>query len=230
MNSQLREKAIKLRLEKELSYGEIKKRLGVSKSTLSYWLKEFPLNEEKLIELRRKGWKKGEVSRERFRATMMEKKKEKEKEAYALYRERFTNVSKDDFFIAGLTLYLGEGGKLNNTQVSLANTDPKVIRFFIKWMCLFFETKKEEIRVQLHLYENMDIKKEKTFWRKELSLQEKQIYKPSIRKLKKKSFSYKSSYRHGTCSVYILSTEKKRKVMMAIQAFMNTVEENYMGA
>lgn len=48
MNSQLREQVIKLRTEKELSYAEIRKRLGVPKSTLSYWLREFPLTEEKL--------------------------------------------------------------------------------------------------------------------------------------------------------------------------------------
>ena len=48
MNSRLREQATKLRLEKELSYGEIKKRLNVAESTLSYWLREFPLTEEKI--------------------------------------------------------------------------------------------------------------------------------------------------------------------------------------
>ena len=58
MNSQLREKAINLRLKEELSYSEIQKRLHVSKSTLSYWLKDYPLTEEKILELRRKGWSK----------------------------------------------------------------------------------------------------------------------------------------------------------------------------
>lgn len=70
MNSQLREQTIKLRIEKYLSYGEIRKRLGVPKSTLSYWLREFPLSEERILALRRQGWKKGEASRERFRASM----------------------------------------------------------------------------------------------------------------------------------------------------------------
>jgi transposase-like protein len=56
MNSQLREQAIKLRTEKDLSYTEIRKRLGITKSSLSYWLREFPLSEERILELRRQGW------------------------------------------------------------------------------------------------------------------------------------------------------------------------------
>lgn len=74
MNSQLREQAINLRITEELSYGEIRKRLGVPKSTLSYWLREFPLSEEKILELRRQGWKKNEAKIERFRNAMRKKR------------------------------------------------------------------------------------------------------------------------------------------------------------
>lgn len=35
----------------------------------------------------------------------------------------------------------------------------------------------------------------------------------------KGSYSYKESSRHGTCGIYIINTEKKRELMMAIQAF-----------
>jgi hypothetical protein len=61
----------------------------------------------------------------------------------------------------------------------------------------------------------MDIEKEKEFWKDELGLQENQFYRPSIRKLQKASFSYKESFRHGTCAIYVLGLEKKRELMMA---------------
>ena len=229
MNSQLREQAIKLRAEKDLSYTEIRKRLGVPKSTLSYWLREFPLSEERILELRRQGWKKGEASRERFRATMRKKKEFKNREIYSKYQKRFAKISRKSFFIAGLTLYLAEGGKLNYTQISLANTDIRIIKFFIRWMVNFLDVVKENIKVQLHLYENMDIGKERKFWQEGLDLPENQFYKPEIRKLKKASFSYKESFRHGTCSIYLLGVEKKREVMMAIQALLDKWGEYPMG-
>lgn len=221
MNSQLREQVIKLRLEKEFSYTEIRKRLGVPKSTLSYWLREFPLSGARILELRRKGWKKSEAKIERFRNAMRKKRELKEQEIYNKYQKRFAKLSKDTFFIAGLILYLGEGDKRDYNRIGLSNTDPKIIKFFNKWIMDFFNIKRDEIKVQLHLYENMDVEKEKEFWRNELGLQENQLYKPSIRKLKKASFSYKESYRHGTCAIYVLGVEKKRELMMAIQAFLN---------
>lgn len=229
MNSQLRQRAINLRIKKELSYSEIRKRLGVPKSTLSYWLREFPISEERILELRRQGWKKSEAGRERFRTTMRKKKELRDREVYNKYQIRFTELSEDALFITGLILYLGEGDKKDYARIGLANTDPAIIKFFIKWMNEFLSVNKEEVKVQLHLYENMDIKKEKEFWRSELGFQENQFYKPAIRKLQKSSFSYKESYRHGTCSVYVLGVERKRELTMAIQAFIDKYMEHKKG-
>ncbi len=225
MNSQLRQQVIDLRTKEELSYGEIRKRLGVPKSTLSYWLREFPLNAEKILELRRKGWGKGEASREKFRATMREKRVLKEREVYEKQRRKLSNISDDAFFVAGLMLYLGEGDKKNSSRIALANTDHWVIAFFIKWMNDFLGIARERVRIQLHLYENMDIKGEQGFWRDKLNLAEEQFYKPEIRKLKKASFSYRGSLRHGTCSIFVSGVEKKMEIMMAIQAFLDIYQE-----
>lgn len=221
MNSRLRNEAILLRQEKELSYSEIKKRLNVSKSTLSYWLRDFPLSEEKILELRRKNWTKGEASRERFRLTMREKKEQLAKISYDKYRQKLKFVSKETLFVAGLMLYLGEGAKKKESSIVLANTDPKVIKFFVKWLTDFLSVSKTQMRVQLHLYENMDIEREKDFWKKELNFGAEQFYKVSVRKLQKSSFSYKSSFNHGTCSLYAFSAEKYRELMMAMKAFVD---------
>lgn len=229
MNSQLREQAIKLRTEKDFSYGEIRKRLGIPKSTLSYWLRGFPLSEERILELRRQGWKSGEASREKFRATMRKKRELKDREIYNKYQKEFTELSNEVFFVAGLILYLSEGDKTNNARIGLANTDPKIIKFFIKWTNDFLGVAREDIKAQLHLYENMDIEKEKNFWENELGLDKPQFYKSQIRKLQKNSFSYKESYRHGTCSIYVMGVEKKRELMMAIQSFIDGYLKTYKG-
>jgi len=225
MNSRLREQVIKLRTKENLSYSQIRKRLDVPKSTLSYWLREFPLTEERIQELQRKGWENGEAGRERFRATMRKKREQKYREVYVKQRQKLTNLSKDAFFVAGLMLYLGEGDKRDRNKIGLANTDVWVIKFFIKWLVDFLGIPKEKIRAQLHLYQNMDIKKEEGFWEKELGLPETQFYRPSIRKLQKASFSYKESYRHGTCSIYVCGVKKKREIMAAIQAFLDIYSE-----
>ena len=221
MHTELREKAIQLRVTKRLGYGEIAKVLKVSKSTLSYWLRDLPLSEERILELRRDGWRRGEAKRERFRATMRRKRVEKEHRVYQVYARKFSKISIDAFFVAGLMLYLGEGDKKNYARVGLVNTDSRVIRFFVAWMTRFLKIPKDAIKAQLNLYGNMDMKREMGFWNRELQLKSSQFYKPTIRALQKSSFSYQESYRHGTCGVYFGSVEKKTELMMAMQAFVD---------
>jgi len=159
MKEELREEAIRLRKQERLSYSEIKKRLDVAKSTLSYWLRDYPLSEEEIRKRQKEGWKKAQASRERYRNTMREKKEKKKQKIYERYKEKFAELSKREFLIAGLMLYLGEGTKKKRATVSTINTDPSILNFFIAWMEKFLDADKNEIKVHLHLYENMNIEK-----------------------------------------------------------------------
>lgn len=184
-------------------------------------MRDFPLDEERILELRRSGWGRGEAKRERFRETMRRKRDEKSLLIYQSYVGKFSKVSADTFFVAGLMLYLGEGDKKNYARVGLVNTDSRVIRFFIAWMAHFLKIPRDAIRAHLNLYGNMEIDAEVKFWKRELQFEDSQFYKPTIRPLQKSSFSYRESYRHGTCGVYFGSVEKKTELMMAMQAFVD---------
>ena len=177
MKSELREKAIRLRSEKKMSYGQISKLIPVSKSTLSFWLREYPLSDEVILELRRAGWQKGEASRERFRNTMRRRREEKAASIYKEETSKLACISEDSFYIAGLMLYLGEGNKKSQYTISVSNTDPKLIKFFICWMEKFFFVERKDVKAGLHLYENMDIEKEKKFWKNTLGIKKGQFYK-----------------------------------------------------
>src|SRR3989344_8745144 len=221
MHKELKAKALKLRTENNLSYSAILIQVPVAKSTLSEWLRHFPLSKEKILELRRGGWKKGEASREKFRETMRKKRNERMKKIYNICTAKISKIPKDAFFVAGLMLYLGEGSKTNYSKIALANTDPNIVLFFTKWLNDFLDIPKERLKAQLHLYPNMDIEKEKEFWKNVLGFEDKQFYKPYISKILRSSFTYKESFRHGTCSVYFGSVEKKSELMASIQAFMD---------
>ena len=221
MRTELREKAIQLRTKNRLSYSKIQKILNVPKTTLSYWLREYPLAESEILELRRASWLKGEASRERFRNAMREKRDNLDKTVYDYHLNKLNEIKKESFFTAGLMLYLGEGDKRNRNRVGLANTDPNVIKFFIKWIKDFLKIDESKIHLELHLYENMDIEAEKIFWQKITGLTKHQFYKTQIRKIQNGKFKYESAERHGTCSIIFASSEKKREIMMAIKALIN---------
>lgn len=228
MHRELKEKAIRLRLKEQLGYGAIRKRIPVAKSTLSAWLRNFPLSKERITELKKAGWLKSEVKIERYRAAMREKRERKDREEYEKYLRYFNKkIPQKIFFTSGLMLYLAEGSKTNNYTISIANTDPRIIKFFIRWLHKFFGVPKDKLKGSLHLYKNMDIEKEKEFWKNELGFNAAQFYRPYITKNKKASFLYKESFRHGTCSVLFSNTIIKRKIMMAIKAYVDTILDNY---
>ena len=228
MNAKLRQQAIDLRLKHSLSYTAIRKQLGVSKSTLSYWLKEYPLDADQILELRREGWQKGEASRERFRNTMRAKQEMRAHEIYRAQKARLATLSSEAWFTAGLMLYAAEGDKKQTGRIALANTDPQIIKFFIEWLDTFLDIPKSRIKAQLHLYENMDIDKEREFWKNELALEDNHLYKVQIRKLKSGSFTYEGSNRHGTCSIFISGVGKKQELMMGIKALLDEAKVKYM--
>ena len=222
MKAAERDKALKLRIKYKLGYGTIAKQLSVSKGTLSRWLKDLPLSQERILELRRSGWSRGEAKREVFRQTMRKKRDARDQRMYLEIRRKFENISRQSLFVAGLMLYLAEGDKRDNYHIGLANTDSETIKFFIWWLGRFLKVPRSKIRIQLHLYENMDLKVQREFWIKETGLPKTQFYKDQIRSLRPGSFSYPESFRHGTCKIYVNSVKQKTELTLSIKAFFDT--------
>lgn len=114
-----------------------------------------------------------------------------------------------------------EGNKKNSSRIALANTDSEIVMFFISWLVKYYSVPKHVIKVQLHLYEDMNLEKEHIFWENVLDLSKEQFYKSSVRKLKKGSFTYRESFRHTTCSIYVLGVQNKIRLMLSIKAFLS---------
>jgi len=210
-----REKAIALRKTKQMSYNQIKKTLGVSKGTLSYWLKNYPLPEERIKKLQ-----KNEAVIERIRNTKKRKREKRLKEIYKTQKKAILPLNDREFFIAGLLLYWGEGRKSQGGSLSISNSDPSMIRFFIRWLKSLGVPKKK-LRVGLHLYNDMDINKELYFWSKILNVPLSQFIRPYIKKTSSKRINHKGGFGHGTCNININSVPIAENIFMSIKAITN---------
>jgi hypothetical protein len=221
MHYKLKQKAIHLRNQKHYSYNAILAQIPVAKSTLHEWLKDFPLSKERIEELRKISWKKRETQVELRRESIRIKRENENQILYEKYLEKFNKVSKSSEYIAGLILYLAEGTKNSCGKLTVTNTDPKIIVFFINWIQKFYSYPKEKIKIFLQLYPNMDIEKELSFWENTLELSRSQFYKPFIRELRPSSFSYHESHRHGTCAAIAFGAKNQRDVTMAYKALLD---------
>lgn len=211
----LREEVIKLRLQ-GYTYGQIKRTLGVSKSTLSDWLRNLSLNEKQLELLSKNRERSRDLGREKYIATRKNQRLSRLKQVLNQQNNSLLPLSEKELFLCGLFLYWGEGEKRHGI-VSISNTDPRVVKFALYWMTNSLKISKGKIRINLHLYKDMSIDESTNFWSDILDIPTTQFNKPYIKKTNREGLTYKS-FGHGTCKLYAGSVTLSEKIAMSIKA------------
>lgn len=220
--AKFRERRLARALRKEgKSYRQIREVVKVSKSSLSLWLRDVPLTEVQIQGLK----KIRQRAVERYRETMRLKRLRRVSGYYKDQAEKLLPVTERELFIAGAFLYLGEGNKVSRGSVGITNTDPSVIKFALYWIINCLKIPVEKIRVQLHLYDDMDIKAETDFWFKELKVPENCLMKPYIKKSTRGEIDQKG-FGHGTCGLWVHNTVLKENLMMSIRVITDNYSVN----
>jgi AcrR family transcriptional regulator len=122
----MREKARQLRRDEELTIDEIAERLGVSRTTVYFWVGDMPRPARCLT---RKGGGSALGN-----AAMQAKYRRLREEAYAQGQASFESMTAEDGFIDFVTLFIAEGYKRNRNVVSVSNSDPAVIAIADRWL------------------------------------------------------------------------------------------------
>lgn len=203
------------------SYSQIKRDLYLSKSTLSRWLKNLPLSKEQINNLRGNS----QQRIEKFRNTMRKKREEKLKRYYLDQKDRLLPLTEKELFLSGLFLYWGEGNKATRSTVSINNTDPDVLKFTLYWYTKILKIQKKQIKVFVHLYNDMDITKELKFWSSTLNISLRNFDKPYIKKSKKNNLDQKG-FGHGTCGLRISDTVVKDNILVALDVISDAYGKN----
>ncbi len=208
----LRDRAVKMR-KQGLSYTQIKSEIRVSKSSLSLWLRDYPLSSKRLRELQADN----QQRIENFRNTMARQRELRFLNAYTRAQGDIGDLGNKELFIGGFFLYWAEGSKTQLSTIALANTDPEMAKVFIKWL-LLLGADVEKIRVYLHLYKDMDIGKTMTFWSEELNIPLHQFRQPYIKaNFSTKRKNYKGRFGHGTCNIIYYDQRLYEYVLMGIK-------------
>ena|SRR3989344_5241088 len=211
-----RRQAIELRLQGK-TYTEIKNTLRIPKSTLSGWLSNYSLTKNQLDLLKKNIDYRKQIAIEKTIETKRKKRKKNLDKVYFESKRKWIPLNKNELAIAGLFLYWGEGNKRIDGQVALNNTDPAVVKFTLFWLNKILNVPSERIKVSLHLYKDMNIKKELNFWSKELKIPLMQFIKPYIKNSNRKDIDQKG-YGHGTCGFLVNNVRLKERIIMEIKA------------
>ena len=189
-------------------------RLAVSSSTVSLWCRDIVLTELQMLTLQAN-------SRDPYfgkrRAYIQKQQSKRLQKAQVLKQEGIKEIgglSNRELFIAGVSLYWAEGFKKDNL-VGFANSDPAMIKLFLRWITVSCHIPKDRIKVRLGLNEEYKHKvlEVQKYWVNEVRLSETQFQKPFFQKVKwKKIYEHPEEY-HGVLRVRVAkSTDLLRKI------------------
>lgn len=191
-----REKALALR-RAGYSYSEIVQKTGVSKSSLSLWLRDAPLTRAERLVLKERS--NANILRGRIRAgsELRLRRLEREQSILKDATAEFLKHRKDPWFVMGVALYWAEGAK-RNSGFSFVNSDPDMVESMVRWINDFLGVEPTYIKARLYIHKPYAHERLESFWsqRTHIPLENffKTIYKPTFLLIKKRP-NYKGCLR-----------------------------------
>lgn len=215
----LKLEAIRLR-KQGLSYNEIKKKINIAKSTLSFWLKVISLKSEHRERLYTKQIQilaKGPQSQKERRA------KEVEQIIKNAETEIKVPLSFETYRLMGVSLYWAEGSK--GKMCNITNSDPYLILFMVRWIEKIFKISAEDLKARLNIYPQQNEIKIKKFWSDLTGISVKNFGKSYIKPISK---GYKKNILYyGTMRIEIpKSVNIRYRIFGWIKAAMKDIEPN----
>jgi AcrR family transcriptional regulator len=191
-----------------LTLEAIASRLGVSKSSVSVWVRDVDF----AVGPRRPARRRGPNSLQRRKSAQIE----------AARLEAIDRVGIMDhraFLVAGAALYAGEGAKQDG-DVRFANSDPRLVRFFCAWLRFFFTVDEDRFRARFYLHEGLDLDAAEFFWSDVTGLPRHQFR--TAHRVPVRSGYRTTKHKFGCAYVRYCSVDTHRKIMGLIDALLTS--------
>lgn len=158
------------------TYDEIVAELGVSKSSVSLWVRDLP-------KPRRRPPSEDAVRR---RSEVVRRRREIERQQTKLAAaNEIGPLTSRELFLIGVGLYWAEGAKSKphrlDERVVFVNSDPEMIRVYLLWLDLL-AIPRERVRFALNIHESADIAGAERFWAQHVGVDVADLQKTSLKR------------------------------------------------
>lgn len=197
------------------SVREIERLVGVSRSSVSRWIRDIALTPEQIEALRLRdprftAHRDGSVANAR-------KARARRAEFQERGREIARNASAD--YTAGCMLWWAEGSRAR-CVVQLTNSDPDMLRVFVQFLRTYFDVADDKVRVQCNLFADHGERQREIeqFWLDTLALPSTCLTKSMINHYSRYSQKKRQNkLPYGTCRLTVCSTEIAQILYGSIQ-------------
>lgn len=213
--------------KKGKSVREIAASLGVSKGSVSFWVRDIKLTKPQLQFLAYKPFLQEAITKRV--ATRLRNEKEKRRLIIESHKKTIEKIdlSLDQLLIAGVCLYWAEGGKADSNRIfRFSNSDPgmvKVIMSFIRNVC---KVPEDRIKGHIHIHQHLNKAVALKYWSEISGIPVSQFHKTSSQQ-NKASTNTRDTLPYGTFSVGIYSTNLYLKMLAWIEVIKEKILSKY---
>jgi transcriptional regulator with XRE-family HTH domain len=215
-----RKKAVLLR-QQGYSLNEIAKKLLISKSTASLWLRNITLDKNAKLRLGQRTKAKSLNGLMSYSKKLRDNKIKQIKHDEGEGKKLLGKLSKRDIFCIGIGLYWGEGYKRGSQEFGFTNSDPVMVKFYIMWLNVVFGVNKKDLilRISINVSHQKRIAEVERFWTHTTGMSLSQFTKTSfIKASSNKKYANPSSHM-GTLRIKVKNgTRMRRMVIGAIKS------------
>jgi hypothetical protein len=209
------------------SVKEIERHLGVSRSSVSLWVRDVPLTEEQIAELhRRNATSPGQLAGAAANAALGRARRL----SYQLEGRKRARGG-DPLHLAGCMLYWAEGDK-GREAVRVAKSDPELLSLFVKFLCECYRAEQRRLSVPCNLFaDHVERQREiEDFWLETLDLPRTCLRKSIVNVYSKYSQKKrKNKLPYGTCKVVYSDTRTVQSIYGAIQEYAGFDRPQWLG-
>jgi len=188
---------------KGMSLNEIVRELGVSKASISLWVRDIELSDQQKKKISTHG--RSVESIEKRRQSRINNTLQRHRLIVDAAKEKIHTLSRQELLLVGAALYWGEGGKTKTGMARISNSDPGIILFMMRFFKEVFYVPQKKFRGHVHTFSHLNAEKAEKYWSKVSGIPLKQFYKtyskPSIA-----SKGKKDSLPYGTFQIYVCDT------------------------
>ena len=185
------------------SINQIVKEAGLTKASVSVWVRDIVLTEEQKKKISENGRSVESIEKRRIKRLANENARRQTIINHA--KKDYKNISKKELKLIGIILYLGEGAKTHRGMARIANSDPEIIKIMMRFFREICHVPESKFRGHIHTFAHADILKTEKYWSKLTGIPQKQFFKTYI-KPSSASLQKRNTLPFGTLDVCICDT------------------------
>jgi len=196
--------------KKGISINDIAGTLGVSKGSVSLWVRDIKLTKEQRAQNTARGFSRDAI--EKRRIARITKTKKRHSAVFLDAQKEVSALTKKELWLLGVALYWGEGTKTFKGNVSITNSDPAIIKIMMRFFREILNIPDHRFRCHVHTFAHKNAKLAEAYWSGVTRVPVGQFYK-TYTKPSSASRQKRETLPYGTVGIYICDTALQLKML-----------------